>query len=358
MQIATTKKVVNALSPARRAPDMRRAVVNTSVTANPVRPLYKRLHRPTSSRTRLAATPVVTKHIKLAPRVLASRTITRAAAPRVPKILARARADYKQNADSKIGKTRIPKPKITAVKEANVRRQSRLWARMTSVVARRKITVLAAETTTRAEVDEEELYEEVEKPTIEFEEPASEINGSADDDMDNTSLMFNGNSFDDSVSPEQQTSAMNLFGRKMVSMKRLGIGLRTNRDWFVGLSRCSDYTGDSVGLERVRSRTAVAAESHLTEDDSEGGKFTEFELLSQLTAFSSSFCRKATFGEGSSFTATYCQAKICYCLSQDYETTDYYFEDRVDNIVDSRRHYVKATQAGRSGGSSTQANRC
>ncbi|KAH6865681.1 hypothetical protein BKA58DRAFT_365720 [Alternaria rosae] len=267
MQIATTKKVVNALTPARRVPDVRRAVVNTSVTGNPVRPLYKRLHIPTSSRTRLAATPVVAKHIKPAPRVLASRTITRAAAPRVPKILARARADYKQNADSKIGKTRIPKPTITAVKEANVRGQSRLWARMTSVVVRCKITVLAAETTTEAEADEEDLYEEVEKPTMEFEEPASEINEPANDDMDNTSLMFNDNSFDDSVSPEQQTSAMNLFGRKMVSMKRLGMGLRTNRDWFVGLSRCPDYTGDSVGLERVRSRTAVAAESHLTVDD-------------------------------------------------------------------------------------------
>ncbi|KAI4638432.1 hypothetical protein J4E93_009985 [Alternaria ventricosa] len=270
MQIATTQKVVNALSPARRVPDMRRAAVNTNVTANPVRPLYQRLHRPTSSRTRPAATPVAAKQIKPAPRVLASRTITTASAPRVPKILARARADYKQNADSKIGKTRIPRPMITAVKEASVRRQSRLWARMTSVVIRRKITVLAAETTTEAEDDEEELYVEAEKPTMEFEEPASEIIESADDDMDNTSLMFNDNSFDDSVSPEQQTSAMNLFGRKMVSMKRLGMGLRTNRDWFVGLSRCPDYTGDSVGLERVRSRTTVTTESHLTQDASEG----------------------------------------------------------------------------------------
>ncbi|KAI4954758.1 hypothetical protein J4E86_006068 [Alternaria arbusti] len=154
MQIATTQKVVNALSPARRVPDVRRAAVNTNVTANP-------------------------------------------------------------NADSKIVKTRIPRPTITAVKEASVRRQSRLWARMTSVVIRRKITVLAAETTTEADIDEEELYEEVKKPTMEFEEPASEIDEPADDDMDNTSLMFNDNSFDDSVSPEQQTSAMNLFGRKM-----------------------------------------------------------------------------------------------------------------------------------------------
>lgn len=362
MQIATTQKVVNALSPARRVPDMRRAAVNTNVTANPVRPLYQRLHRPTSSRTRLAATPVAAKQIKPAPRVLASRTITTASAPRLPKILARARADYKQNADSKIGKTRIPRPTITAVKEASVRRQSRLWARMTSVVIRRKITVLAAETTTEAEVDEEELYEEVEKPTMEFEEPASEIDEPADDDMDNTSLMFNDNSFDDSVSPEQQTSAMNLFGRKMVSMKRLGMGLRTNRDWFVGLSRCPDYTGDSVGLERVRSRTTVTTESHLTQDASEGGKFIEFELFSQLTAFSFSFCRKATFGEGSSFTAACCQAKICCCLPEDYETTDDYFEDNVNIIIESRRHGVKATQAGRSGGSSTQdseqANHC
>ncbi|KAI4685997.1 uncharacterized protein J4E88_003834 [Alternaria novae-zelandiae] len=317
MQIATTKKVVNALSPARRVPDMRRAAVNTNVTANLVRPLYQRLHRPTSSRTRLAATPVAAKQIKPAPRVLASRTTTTASAPRVPKILARARADYKQNADSKIGKTRIPRPTITAVKEASVRRQSRLWARMTSVVIRRKITVLAAETTTEAEDDEEELFEEVEKPTMEFEEPASEIDEPADDDMDNTSLMFNDNSFDDSVSPEQQTSAMNLFGRKMVSMKRLGMGLRTNRDWFVGLSRCPDYTGDSVGLERARSRTTVTTESHLTQDASEG---------------------------------------------EDYETTDDYFEDNVNIIIESRRHGVKATQAGRSGGSSTQdseqANHC
>jgi hypothetical protein len=44
MQIATTKKVVNALTPARRVPDVRRAAVTTNVTANPVRPLCERLH--------------------------------------------------------------------------------------------------------------------------------------------------------------------------------------------------------------------------------------------------------------------------------------------------------------------------
>jgi hypothetical protein len=271
MQIATTQKVVNALSPARRVPDMHRTAVQSNVIANPVRPLYERLHRPTSSRTRLAATSVAAKPIKLAPRVLASRTITRAAAPRIPRLLARARADYKQNGDGKIGQTRIPKPTITAVRQANVRRQSRLWARMTSVIVRRSARASAAELATEVEEDEEELVEESEKLTMEFEEPALEMDEPADNDMDDTSLMFNDNSFDESISPDQQSSAFNIFGRKMVSMKRLGMGLRTNKDWFVGLSQCPDYTGESVGLQRVRSRTA---DFGLRKDDEDEGTFS------------------------------------------------------------------------------------
>jgi hypothetical protein len=108
---------------------------------------------------------------------------------------------------------------------------------------------------------------------MEFEEPASEINEPADNDMDDTSLMFNDNSFDESISPDQQSSAFNIFGRKMVSMKRLGMGLRTNKDWFVGLSQCPDYTGESVGLQRVRSRTA---DSGLRKDNEDEGTFPEF----------------------------------------------------------------------------------
>ncbi|KAI4656676.1 uncharacterized protein J4E78_006567 [Alternaria triticimaculans] len=196
MQIATTQKVVNALSPARRVPDMRRAAVNTNVTANPVRPL------------------------------------------------------------------------------------------MTSVVIRRKITVLAAETTTEAEDDEEELYEEVEKPTMEFEEPASEIDEPADDDMDNTSLMFNDNSFDDSVSPEQQTSAMNLFGRKMVSMKRLGMGLRTNRDCegvLAFVERPHSAKAPASRLPVVKPKSVVVSE-----------KTTKRQMTTSKTTSTSSSNRDAT----------------------------------------------------------------
>ncbi|KAG9187294.1 hypothetical protein G6011_05165 [Alternaria panax] len=141
-----------------------------------------------------------------------------------------------------------------AIKEANVRRQSELWTRMTSVVVRRPTTARVAGQSEENISGEESLTRKCERPTIEFEGPPPDLNERTENGLDNTSLMFNDNSFDESVSPDQQTTALNIFGRKMVTMKRLGLGLRTNRDWFIGLARCPAYTGDLIGIARVRPR--------------------------------------------------------------------------------------------------------
>jgi hypothetical protein len=82
-----------------------------------------------------------------------------------------------------------------------------------------------------------------------------EPDATKDSEFDNTSLMFNDESFDESVGSDQQISVLNLIGRELVGMRRLGLGLRAIRQpWFVGLARCPQYTGDSVSMLRVRPR--------------------------------------------------------------------------------------------------------
>lgn len=39
-----------------------------------------------------------------------------------------------------------------------------------------------------------------------------------------------------------------------MSTKRLDLGLRTNRDWFVRLARCREYIDDLISIARVRPR--------------------------------------------------------------------------------------------------------
>jgi hypothetical protein len=124
-------------------------------------------------------------------------------------------------------------------------------------------------------LEKEESCEKFERPTIESKEPLSVLNEPMDNDIDNTSLMFNDNSLDESVNPDQHSSAMNLFGRKMVNMRRLCLGLRTNRDWFVGLARGPNYTGELVGLQCVRPRTAMSVGSDLPQQDEIEGTYDE-----------------------------------------------------------------------------------
>ncbi|RAR13763.1 hypothetical protein DDE83_002800 [Stemphylium lycopersici] len=246
MPSATTHKVVDTLRPARRVPDMRSAAVNTSVTAKPIRPLYERLHRSTSSRTKPSVISVVSRQNKLAPRVQASRTKQSASALRITKLLAHARADYEQNDENTLAKTKIPRPTIVATKHASVRRRSELWARMSSVVIRR-----AKEITSHESAEETNVIGRQQK---ECEETDS-------NDVDSTSLIFDDNSFDESVSPDQQTTELNMLGRTLVSMKRLDLGLRIHRSpWFVGLARFPSYVGDDVVMPRVRPRTRMTIE--------------------------------------------------------------------------------------------------
>lgn len=216
MPSATSNKVVNTLPPVRRVPDMRSAAVNTSVAAKPIRPLYERLHRSTSSRTKPSATSVVTRQSKPAPRVQESKTKQSPSARRIPKLLAKARADYEQSDEHPFAKTKIPRPKIAAAKHASVRRRSELWSRMSSVVVPRANGGTSQESAeeTKDTLGRRENFEETEDNTI-----------------DNTSLMFDDNSFDESVSPGEQTTELNMLGRTLFCMKRLDLGPR--RTWSV-----------------------------------------------------------------------------------------------------------------------------
>lgn len=305
MQIATLS---NVISPALRVPDMRGTAVKSSVKENKVRSLYERLHRPTSSRTRLSpATPAVarkptrslattsswTRPSATTSVVAAKRKQTLAsnalrthpgavgkAASRKTVIVARARADYRQSRDGTMKQTRIPGPTTKAMMEAKVRSQSTSWIRMASVAIRRPIV------TPMVEITEE--VTEVDTEIIGWKEPAvEEEEGTMVHEADDISLMFNDDSFDEAVSPTLQTDSVKLCGRTMVSMRRLGLNMvgLIKAPWFDGLARCPTYVGDDIGIQRVRPRKVVEVEtvkvpeeeSEVAQDEEEDGKLSEYD---------------------------------------------------------------------------------
>lgn len=88
-----------------------------------------------------------------------------------------------------------------------------------------------------------------------------ERNEAEDSGTDDSSLLFNDKSFDESVDADQQTSTLNLIGRELISMKRLGLGLRIHRSpWFVGFAHCPQYKGEGVSMPRVHPRKEFTVE--------------------------------------------------------------------------------------------------
>ncbi|KAE8831406.1 hypothetical protein PTNB73_09053 [Pyrenophora teres f. teres] len=241
MQIATFS---NVISHALRVPDMRGTAVKSSVNDNKARSLYERLHRPYSSRSRPSpATPAVTRKPT---RSLATTT-------------SRSTPGAVENHDVNFRQTRIPGPTIKATIKARVRQQSSFWARMASVIIRRPIS------TPTTEITEEttEVETKPENDIIGWEEPAAE---DEEDTMvheaDDTSVMFNDDSYDEALSPSLQTDPLRLCERTMVSMRRLKMNMvgMIKAPWFDGLARCPSYISDNIGIQRVRSRKVEVPE--------------------------------------------------------------------------------------------------
>jgi hypothetical protein len=59
-----------------------------------------------------------------------------------------------------------------------------------------------------------------------------------------TSLMLNDKSFDEDLDPDAQTSGFNIFERRIVSSKRVGLGLR--------IAQVPRYVRDDFGVRRRR----------------------------------------------------------------------------------------------------------
>jgi hypothetical protein len=254
MPSAALQKV---LSPARRIHDMRNAAVRTGVAGQPVRPFYERLYRPSPSTTRLRAAEAATKQSKSSEEELAtSRTSSKSghSTPKSFAMLARAKADYAQH---EFGKTRIPKPTIAAVKKAYARRTSDILRMMITgedATPEYKEADAAEESEESDDVDvisfvgeaeagTDNEYTDVYVPIFDLNEPWDlEHSGLSEDEK--TSLMFNDKSFDEDLDPDAQTPDSNVFERRIVSGKRIGMGLR--------IAQVPRYVGGDFGIRRRR----------------------------------------------------------------------------------------------------------
>ncbi|XP_014557966.1 hypothetical protein COCVIDRAFT_36589 [Bipolaris victoriae FI3] len=266
MSSAATRKVVHSLSPARRVPDMRGAAKQASVAVKPIRLPYKQLQRSNKSTAKPRTTLAASRQNLPPASGLTSRTRPSASATRVPQLHARSRADYKQNGACAFLKTKIPRPTVVALKDARVRQSMECRVRSVSVVRtpKAKLTSLPADQVAVAQDCEDETTEqgpiEVDSEIL---QPV-ERNEAEDSGTDDSSLLFNDKSFDESVDADQQTSTLNLIGRELISMKRLGLGLRIHRSpWFVGLAHCSQYKGEGVSMPRVHPRKEFTVEEQV-----------------------------------------------------------------------------------------------
>jgi hypothetical protein len=199
-------------------------------------------------------------------------------------MLAHARVDYGQE----FPRTRIPKPTITAVKKAYARRTSRIPGMMgvgeeVEVAPEYKETDPAEESeesevadivssfADKAEVGADNEYTDVFVPIYDPNEPG-ELEHSGLSQEKKTSLMFNDKSFDEDLDPDAQTPGFNVFERRIVRGKRVGMGFPTPGFrvilevslGFGAVVRCSHLR---CGMYR-RIKSIVSCVKHLERDRS------------------------------------------------------------------------------------------
>ncbi|RMZ68812.1 hypothetical protein GMOD_00002673 [Pyrenophora seminiperda CCB06] len=280
MSIATSFSKV--ITPALRVPDMRGTAVKSSVNDNTTRSLYERLYRSTSSRSRQSPTspvaarkptpfafassrkkPSATTSVVAAKQKQAQTSSTTSpsaavtAAPRKTAIIARARADF---SDASLRQSRIPAPTNKGIKEAEVRCLSKSWFRAVMSIIQSQIETPALEITDEASEVESE-------PDCGILEWMDDIPDEDEQDMclfahedDDSGVLFCEESFDEFVSLETQTDPVTMKARNDIAMKRLAIDGAPGamRD---GLALHPLYTGENIGIPRVRPRMVVEVES-------------------------------------------------------------------------------------------------
>ena len=177
---------------------------------------------------------------------------------RSPKWLARSRADYEQDSDMNLPRSRIPQPAGSHACRAIVRGCSAIlkllrWV-MTKTCSAMSAPLASLPIATQLDTSTAARGSDQTKVDDSFAESSLLSDGGAGD-INDTSLMLADNTFDESLDPEQQTSDLILFGRKLAGMKRLGMGLTIDScPWFNGLAISPTYTGDSINKPRVRPR--------------------------------------------------------------------------------------------------------
>ncbi|KAF1850106.1 uncharacterized protein K460DRAFT_411873 [Cucurbitaria berberidis CBS 394.84] len=260
IQSASSRTFVNVARGARRHLPTQSASSRTPLSASmALRHPPARL-MPASSRTTPRTTSVTDVVSRFPPALLApavsSRTNSglRYRAPRDLSIQSRTQANMIQT--PQIKHTRIPAPTTTAVQKA----RSQILIRRPTVIFRPQThstdeaplpSVPSSEVVHSSEEPDQPEEATPNEDIISYEDVSDASDYNSEDE--NTSLLFNDNSFDDSIDPEQQTVRFNLFERRLVAYKRLGKERRiAQHPWFVGLARCPGYIGDTINKPRVR----------------------------------------------------------------------------------------------------------
>jgi hypothetical protein len=121
-----------------------------------------------------------------------------------------------------------------SVKKARNRRQSQILQRVSSVVFHPRVQT---------------TYTTPPAPLVAAITAQDETFVSDED----TSMMFNDHSFDETVDPNQQSSTLQMMARTLASGRRFQNGRRiATCPWLEGLARCPTYEGDSIAKPRVR----------------------------------------------------------------------------------------------------------
>ncbi|CAO2647519.1 Nn.00g084410.m01.CDS01 [Neocucurbitaria sp. VM-36] len=155
----------------------------------------------------------------------------------------------------RVSQTRIPGPTTTAIQNA----RSKILIRMPTMIVRPPTHIMNAmprssvlPLNTIQNTLEEEVGSSHREAGIVYEDASEAYDSSLCED-ENTSLLFNDYSFDDSIDPNRQTPGLNLLERTLIVCKRVGDERKIARcPWFIGLARCPAYIGDTIQQARVR----------------------------------------------------------------------------------------------------------
>ncbi|KAL6709854.1 hypothetical protein ACN47E_000639 [Coniothyrium glycines] len=155
-----------------------------------------------------------------------------------------------------------------AVRQVHGRRQSAILRRLPTMIVRPTQrpsknasvpVVISSEDSGKVSETATDANVAHDSPTGYLSEP-DEMDEVVPQDDDDSSLLLNDYSFDEMISPQMQSTALQLMGRNLTSRQRLINGRwDPQRPWLSGFARCPTYSGNTIQKPRVRpARTSSA----------------------------------------------------------------------------------------------------